>query len=381
MSVDKGKLHFTLGVAPTSQLTLTKDLQMLKVALLYADSVKLCSVTTSIILQVAAIGELTDKQRVDFLEQLLPVIAGDGNAIEVQGAIQEYKRIQHKKYRNTQEIMYQRRLAKIISQTWDGSGGMRETAYKIAHEAGAEGIVQAFELGLLDIHIFDTSRATVVEDFFDVVSAAVAEKTTYPLFDDFTGNLIQAGLKESKLVATAGDLGRSKHSGLVGNLLSRLPLFEQASVDEVIDIRRELEHPLTRFRSAIVQFSDNIRGAQWDEDFSTEAERIFYQVVDPAILEIEEAVRGNRYLQRLLGQYTSETLKALATSGAVGYGLGMLVSPLSSLPQIVSTALPIGLTAAAIANKTYQEWKTDQQKIEQNQLYFCYQAKEQLKKG
>ena len=79
-------------------------------------------------------------------------------------------------------------------------------------------------------------------------------------------------------------------------MLQRLPLFDDATVHEVIDIRRELERPLVRFRSAVMTYAESIKSASWDEDFSVEAELVFRQHIEPAVLEIEDSVRSSSSL-------------------------------------------------------------------------------------
>jgi hypothetical protein len=95
---------------------------------------------------------------------------------------------------------------------------------------------------------------------------------------------------------------------LAGHLLARLPSFEQASIDEIIDIRTELDNPLTRFRGAVIKFSDQIRSASWDQDFTSDAETVFHKEVKPSVLEIEEAIKSNRYLDSLLRKFVDKPL-------------------------------------------------------------------------
>lgn len=51
---------------------------------------------------------------------------------------------------------------------------------------------------------------------------------------------------------------RGRHGGLAGDLLGRLPLFEAATIIEVLDVRRALEGNLRGVRSAVSGFSREI---------------------------------------------------------------------------------------------------------------------------
>jgi hypothetical protein len=101
-------------------------------------------------------------------------------------------------------------------------------------------------------------------------------------------------------------LHRSKEVALAAHWLRRLPLFPQASIREVLDIRRELEKPLLRFRGAMIGFSEKIQDAPWDKDFSVEAERVFVQDVTPAILNLEEEVQSNNFMTALTSELAIE---------------------------------------------------------------------------
>jgi uncharacterized membrane protein YebE (DUF533 family) len=59
-----------------------------------------------------------------------------------------------------------------------------------------------------------------------------------------------------------------------------------------------------------------------------------------------------------------------------GSALGLLLSQLSALPQIITLASTIGVAAgaASIMHEAYKEWKKKQIEIEHNQLFFYYRA-------
>lgn len=131
-----------------------------------------------------------------------------------------------------------------------------------------------------------------------------------------------------------------------------------------------------RFRSAIITFSENIKTASWDADFALEANQVFRRDVEPAILEIEEAVRSNSYLTTLARRFADKPL--VVPSGSA---LAMLMSQLSAVPQVVTQALGVGATAGLVAYDAYKEWQKQKPSTERNQLYFYYKAGQLLLDG
>jgi hypothetical protein len=171
----------------------------------------------------------------------------------------------------------------------------------------------------------------------------------------------------------APPVARGKYVGLAADLLQRLPLFEQATIEEVVDIRKELAQPLRHFRAAIRGYSETVRYAAWDRDFGTEAEQLFHQNVAPAVQEIEEAVRAQRYLSRY-GRRATEP-------GRIGAAhFGVVLSTVAALVDISTTVYDIGADATVQAMATQREWGAERRKSEQNQLYFYYQAEQGLAK-
>ncbi len=54
------------------------------------------------------------------------------------------------------------------------------------------------------------------------------------------------------------------------------------------------------------------------------------------------------------------------------------MSPLSELPMLITTSLGVGTSASIVAYDAYKEWKQNNLKTEQNNLFFYYKAKENL---
>jgi hypothetical protein len=167
-------------------------------------------------------------------------------------------------------------------------------------------------------------------------------------------------------------IARGKHSVLAGKLLERLPLFHEATIDEILDIRKELEQPLIRFRSGVIGFSREMQHAGWDKGFPAEADLVFYERVAPAVLEIEEAIKTSKSLLALSNRLLN---KPLASGGV----LSVLLSQITELPMLASVALLGGAAAAAATvGSTYYDIVQDRKTAEQNQLYFYYRAGQHL---
>lgn len=369
--------HITIGSHPSNTLSVENDMKLIKSALLYADRAKLCSFTSSMLLTILSYGLLNTKQRSEFVEAMLPIVAqSNENSAQILIALDTLKRLKKKKRLNKQELLlkmqFSSHLKKVASSLEDSFSTMLE-------DAGIINLLSALDSGLLEIEQLNLTndenneKQESIREFVNVLSNAVSDENTYPLFDDQTGNLVSLAIKEGQIQVSEAGIARGKHSGLAANLLERLPLFENAEIDEILDIRIELERPLKRFRSAMLKFSENIKNASWDKDFSYDAEVVFIREIEPVILDIEDAVKNNSYLANLTRKISDKPLNIPA-----GSALGMIMSPLSELPLLVSTSLGVGIPASLIAYDAYKEWKQNNLKIEQNNLFFYYKVKQKF---
>ena len=361
------------------------------------------------LLEVHGMQRFTSKQWIDFFREVLPHLTTDERQLEaLRSGFDRYQKILRKKYPNNKQLLFLRGFERAAQRD-----KMLEIVGELEQEAHIGEVLAAVKSGRLQVYDFlsphrRTPASMVAEltgkagplqrewgdraldEFVEVLGQALLVMVrTYPLFDAQMGNIMRLALNEGKFVVGPHSLTRGRDSSLATNLLARLPLFEHATVPEILDIRRELDIPLVRFRTAIMDFSETIEAAPWDEDFDSEAERIFYREVAPAVLEIEEQVHANRFLRTFA---TNMIEKAGLPSGGA---LVATVSRLADLPTLLAqlttvsaTSITNTLTVAAAAPvlgtvgktlyQTWDSWDKENKAIAQNQLFFYYRAGQEL---
>ncbi len=399
---DQG-LHFTIGAHPARTADISNDLMLLKASLLYADRIKLYSIQATMLKMLEIASDIPFRQKLSVLERVAPFMTSSIKAQELSEGIQVFRRLTSKKGRSPKIILQTREIERTIESQWED---VKSTAQAISTSAGMEQLDRAIDAGVVEVHSFEgTDNPNVaiefiidciasasdhlagkhrrdamserddkiIQEFVRGLSSAVSDGSTFPIFDKQIGAIIREEIVEQRLPVSGTDIRRGRHSGLAVELLKRLPLFEEASIEEVLDIRSELERPLVRFRSAILKFSEQIRSSSWDEDFSHDAEMIFIKDVKPAILDIEDAVKSNRLLSEMARQFVKHPLTLPA-----GSILSLAISSTSNLPEEIAASLGVGGATAALIINTYSKWKDKQRAIEGNSLYFYYGAQERM---
>ncbi len=218
--------------------------------------------------------------------------------------------------------------------------------------------------------------SSLMNEFFAQLQKIISSSKTYPLFDDFTGNLVRLGLQEGKLQSTNLQTDRAKHLGLAASLLERLPSFEEATAEELLDIQKDLHAPLVRFRKAMMEFSRKMKEAPWDAGFVLEAEEVFRAEVEPAVCEIEESLQSNKYLLEIWNRLPNQSLNVTGSS-ALGVGLAQF----GFLGHAAAGALGSAVGAVILGADAWKSFQEKQDKIESNQLFFYYRAGRSLEKS
>lgn len=370
-------LNIAIGSGPVGSIAagVRKDLALVKAALLYADRVTLRSPITTMLVAVAALRSLTLDEKVGLIVHLAPVLdqeTGEKLAHDLQGAFATANR------------QRRRQLEGRIRSAFDS---IKARATEMLNDFGANDLIRATQLDALDIQSFNMGVGggvissirqaagapnyhdpDVTHQFIDGVLADIRNPNTFPMLDAHTKRIINAGVREGVFQFTDAEVKKGQHVALAGHVFDRLPVFERASVDELVDVRMQLQVPLVRFRSAMIRFSVAVKEAPWDDDFRTEAELILLQEVEPALIELDELVRENSYLWQLLNAVIGDR-KALV--GALGLAM-------TNWGQLAGELLSVPASAVAGMLATHRAWKAEanrrklDKQIRSHEMYFVY---------
>jgi hypothetical protein len=128
---------------------------------------------------------------------------------------------------------------------------------------------------------------------------AVEDGFTYPLVDDLTGDFVDEAAAYGLVMVSEAAAHRGRHGGPAGDLLRRLPTFEETTLAEILDVRRGLEGPL---RVVVAGFSREVSSAAWDPGLVAEANPLFREKVESEVERIEHPYgRTARSRARLAG--------------------------------------------------------------------------------
>ena len=360
-------------------VTLEQEIEVVKPALLYGDSVRIMGPG------IASLYHLANQVALPVDEQL----EGSYRYIalrypeeweKVRLIKQRVDRLRKKGWRTTQGRVKLKQIEARQEQAERELLDLGTQFKQVLRDAGYFEVKAAVEAGILLIDPVLAENAFIESDlssrlwhaYVEKLGSILLERGAYPLFDEFTAKVIQAGISDGifqpmKLVDEHG-----KQIGAASHFMHRLPAFSGASISEILDIRSELREPLVRFRAAMIEMGALIGSMAYGEGFRKQVEELARAKIDPALLEIEERVRDNNYLKQLLTKVVPDT-KAMLT-GALAVGFTQLAE-LPALWAVGTGALPAAIQAAW---STEIERRQEAREIRRHEMYFLHRTQKLL---
>jgi hypothetical protein len=310
-------------------IDVTSELQLAKAGMLYGDDVTLISPSTTALMRLEGMRSMS-------VPDLLEIVTRTSSSLEGREGIDDSDLHQIVANRDLLEM-----ALPLLDVMGDPPGGEEAQAIR----EGLAGVnTQIAEVvdnlsnasGLSELRRARESRLVRIEeadggDAFDLIAnsirSAAAQQAGQDLDSDYSETWVQAFLDRLKLVLESRDryllldeslaavlheaiaLGRlriadqtarrSTQVTAAASLMGRIPSFPGATVDEVIDIRRNLDPSLARFRTAMADVAKDFTTSPWEQGFGDEADALWTEMVYPAIDEITDSIRADRGLLEL----------------------------------------------------------------------------------
>ena len=373
-------LDFTVAITP-SATNIDRELQYIKSALLYADSITLISPVAYLFTKLGMLDDAKDIHSViRMLDYSLPLIKDQRPDLYSQAttAIRQLKQIlKNKKYR----LLPKATKMEFQNTLYEFAQNVDDAMVPFIGERQSKELEKLIKAGRVQLQKFEhdlTDFGGLAIEYYKHVNEAV--KTTYPLFDEQSNNLLELAVRSKLVRLNEVEQRKITHAGASDNIIQRLPAFETASIDEILDIRKELEDPLVRFRGKMLSYTQDIQLMPWDEDFQSECSILYEKEITPAVLEISELTQENSILKNLGEEFVSDgqfmkSAGGLIVSIAAAGVIPSLTDAISTDVSIIGTAAAFGATKVAAA---YNKYASKKKEIEKKDMFFYYKAGKML---
>ena len=391
-------MKFTIGTV-SSNLEFSETMNLIKSSLLYADEIELIGMIEYAVFSYLPNRILNAKDLSHLLNCITPFIksidvAGGKELLEqidgVSSQLELYRPILTKKKRRTKdEILAQMKMQQLMKQSQEE---FSRSLAEMLNTGGSQALKSLIEREIVAVHDYsfdDFEVEELIGGYFGNLINATRNQTAYPLFDKTSEGVIKSAVDTHIL-----DIGRLnseviRHAGVASNILMTLPTLEGASVDEILDFKKENEKELVLFRKAIYDFSDKINSLPWDDNFQYDCLKLYNTEVLPRVEEINTLASETSTLKNFGRQVLADE-EIRKKAGWIAGGIATTIISQSSLMGVLSdfknwllgfsliTISPMiasgFLKTLHLGSKAKIEVKEKQKLIQGNTMYYYYKA-------
>lgn len=386
------------GRVVIGDVDLSKAMELVRPALLYADEVTVHAPAASLLMTLGGLADIKHPvEQLDFILEMSrrhPDAVGqmDFSAEQLQ-ALRQFLTLDRDLVRRVSPAGGGRQELDDFYEQIDGMGGLFEETFGRAMEqataqVGADELLEAARAGLLAIE--PLAEVDVHEALSGVVDAATGGTQRWDVGD----SMVLAMMNTLVEVLTTGDgvpildagaagLARALRSdGLLGaapagkrdlataaGLMSHLPNLDDVAVSDIVRIRTKLRDPLTRFRSAVARMSKHFSGEIYDESMLAEVRAAWREDVEPALLEVREGLRDAGMLRTFRSVAMEAPGRLAAEAGGAFYiGHATTGSLSEQLVAALAAGVPIGDAALRAVHRSIEKSKA----AKRNDFYFLH---------
>lgn len=193
---------------------------------------------------------------------------------------------------------------------------------------------------------------------------------TFPLLDAASSDLVRAMEREAVIEPSTYAARRGSEIGAATRFMGFLPHFPDLPMDEVLDLRNELRGPLVGFRSAMGELTRDFASRSFDDEFALEVADAWRHRVEPALVEIREALAEHGLLREVASVALGDPRRILVEAGGVvaaGHG------DLLSISEMMTAALATGIPIADVLGRAILNTRKARRHVRRNGFYFLHQ--------
>lgn len=379
------------------QVSLTAETELVKSALMYADEVELLSLGASMMsmvgdfsdggaeAMVALFGSLDDET----LATLMPTRTLPENWRDVLPFVLPLMSSPH-----AEQLGLDERQRHEFQEGLDASlAQVRSVVEEMRDASGVRELQPALDAGVLKLtrvdpatdfvtsamlsHVGAASDPTgLLGAWFDLLTERLSNSQNRLLFDRDVGNLAQAMMNEGWINRNEVTLRRAGQAAVGSGLVARLPTFPDAPMDELLDLRKDLQAPLANYRAAVASMSKDLPVA-FGGEFSAHIDDLWVSNVDPALAEIRSEVADHR-LTREMAHHAAQDIR---TYMAAGPALFVGLNSMGGLGELISATAGVALPSGAALVQGLSSRRTARDAVKRHDFFYLYESDRRLRRA
>lgn len=221
---------------------------------------------------------------------------------------------------------------------------------------------------------------TFARAFREEVAHYLQDPMTFVLLDSTTAILAHTMIAEGAVTPPLRSLANAGEALLGAGFLAKLPSFPAATMGQVLEVRRDLDGPLSRYRGKAAALRDHLRVQPFAADADAEVHHLWRTEVEPALIDLRESMADHSMAKLLLREVVNDLGKFV--KGAVIPAVGLTVA--SATAGDVTTAVAVGLPAAVagttVAARAARGRGQHRARARKLDLYYLYETDRRIQR-
>lgn len=391
-------LRIVIATSPESSsdgLSLAKDVELVRAAVLYADEVELVSPGAAILAALVEFAAGDDAQMIELMGSFDAQKLGQLGATGLPDNWLEAVKGMYVISAMNPELLTRLSGGAVGDTALDAARNLRHTlaesmmqirqvADRVLSDSKGIELVPAFRAGLLKLSPSGVSEEAgdvqdVVTGFVEILKQLLRDPKSHLLLDDDAASLVRSLVDEGHIEPSKTALNHAGRAAVGSGFITRLPAFTQAPIDELLDLRRDLNEPLSRYRKAVARIAAMLTGRAFDPELSAEIDDLWRTEVEPALYDMRQGFVEHGLVREIARQISTD-VRSLAAAG-VGPGIAVSIDSITDLGTLVSIASGLtggGLALAQQVAKAKFRRRDAIKDIEQHELYYLYELDRRL---
>lgn len=380
------KLNLTVVTYPDSSngLSLRREVDAVRAALLYADTVELISLGTVMLASAVQLGQVNEAGMIAFISSLddstLATMTGADAldpgfrpALAVAAAALQAPQ-------GTHPVVDE--LSNLIQQGLGaGMSELRTTTEQMYADSGLDDIAPAIDAGIVELsHAGMATSGNTDEslaNWVDLLTRRLRDRDRRILLDEQVTDLVAAMIREDRLQLPSLSLQHTGEARVGTGLIARLPVFPDAPTDELLDLRSDLDGPLSRYRGAVAKLakdavSPDASGLVTDADVG----QVWVETVSPALVDLRDGF-AEHTLVREIASRIGANLRAVV-DGGIGSGIWIGLDQFTSLNAWVSAVAAAALPTADLVAGARTAQRSAHADLSGHELFYLYEVDRRL---
>lgn len=217
--------------------------------------------------------------------------------------------------------------------------------------ANVEELGRAAGMGFLTQRpvIVDADPDALLNSMTDALFQLLLDPTVHAVCDARAATIMRYSARRGDGRLTASIAKRNREAELGAGLIARLPAFPQAPINELLDVKADLQEPLTRYRAAVARLEKDMPQDVGSAEIDADIQAAWRAHVAPALDELQDILTEHSFV-RSLARSAGSSARDLVLAGSA---LSLATSNISHIAASASAAAgAVGAAAQLVASAT-----------------------------